>query len=95
MPMQVHECASVLKQFLANLPQPILTEAYFRAHCQVHFGILTRSDKIFLAKYNFAQVPLLVKESMTEEEKDVAVEKQVGIGFGPAPLLLVLLYLFL
>ena len=36
---QVHECASVLKQFLANLPQPILTEAYFRAHCQVHLCI--------------------------------------------------------
>merc|ERR1719234_2164071 len=53
----VHECASVLKQFLANLPQPILTEAYFRAHCQV---------------------PLLVKESMTEDEKEIAVEKQVS-----------------
>jgi len=53
----VHECASVLKQFLANLPQPILTEAYFRAHCQV---------------------PLLVKESMTDEEREVAVDKQVA-----------------
>ena len=27
--------ADRVKQFLANLPQPILTEAYFRAHCQV------------------------------------------------------------
>ena len=28
----------------------------------------------------FAQVPLLVKESMTDEEREVAVEKQVAIG---------------
>jgi len=53
----VHECASVLKQFLANLPQPILTEAYFRAHCQV---------------------PLLVKDTMTDEEREAAVEKQIA-----------------
>jgi len=31
----VHECAAVLKNFLANLPEPLLTDAYFRAHCQV------------------------------------------------------------
>ena len=31
----VHECAAVLKTFLANLPEPLLTDAYYRAHCQV------------------------------------------------------------
>jgi hypothetical protein len=31
----VHECAAVLKNFLANLPEPLLTDAYYRAHCQV------------------------------------------------------------
>jgi len=31
----VHECAAVLKQFLAMLPEPLLTDAYYRAHCQV------------------------------------------------------------
>ena len=31
----VHECAAVLKNFLANLPEPLLSDAYYRAHCQV------------------------------------------------------------
>jgi len=31
----VHECAAVLKHFLATLPEPLLTDAYYRAHCQV------------------------------------------------------------
>ena len=32
----VHECAGVLKNFLAALPEPLLTDAYYRAHCQVN-----------------------------------------------------------
>ena len=32
----VHECAGVLKNFLANLPEPLLTDAYYKAHCQVN-----------------------------------------------------------
>ena len=35
--------------------------------------------------FNFVQVPLLVKESMTEEEKEIAVEKQVRIGIDLSP----------
>ena len=31
----VHECAAVLKSFLSELPEPLLTDAYYRAHCQV------------------------------------------------------------
>ncbi|XP_034235007.1 uncharacterized protein LOC117641630 isoform X1 [Thrips palmi] len=31
----VHDCASVLKNFLAQLPEPLLTEAYYPAHCQI------------------------------------------------------------
>ena len=31
----VHECAAVLKNFLASLPEPLLTDAYYSAHCQV------------------------------------------------------------
>uniref|UniRef100_A0A1B6C0X5 Rho-GAP domain-containing protein n=1 Tax=Clastoptera arizonana TaxID=38151 RepID=A0A1B6C0X5_9HEMI len=31
----VHDCASVLKCFLADLPEPLLTEAYFPAYCQI------------------------------------------------------------
>ena len=30
-----HECASTLKTFLSDLPEPLLTDAYYRAHCQV------------------------------------------------------------
>jgi len=31
----VHECASVLKGFLQELPEPLLTDAHFEAHTQV------------------------------------------------------------
>ncbi|XP_075221550.1 rho GTPase activating protein at 54D isoform X2 [Lycorma delicatula] len=31
----VHDCASVFKSFLANLPEPLLTEAYYPAYCQI------------------------------------------------------------
>ena len=31
----VHECASTLKTFLSDLPEPLLTDAYYKAHCQV------------------------------------------------------------
>ncbi|XP_050068377.1 uncharacterized protein LOC126556875 [Anopheles maculipalpis] len=30
-----HDCASVLKSFLADLPEPLLTELYYPAYCQV------------------------------------------------------------
>ncbi len=30
----VHECAAVLKSFLAELSEPLLTDACYRAHCQ-------------------------------------------------------------
>ena len=30
-----HGTMQVLKQFLANLPEPLLTDAYYQAHCQV------------------------------------------------------------
>ncbi len=32
----VHECAAVLKYFLSELKEPLLTDACYRAHCQVH-----------------------------------------------------------
>jgi len=31
----VHEAAAVLKMFLSNLPEPLLTDSYYEAHCQV------------------------------------------------------------
>merc|ERR1719468_494972 len=31
----LHECAGVLKNFLAALPEPLLTDACYRAHCTV------------------------------------------------------------
>lgn len=34
-PFNVHDCASVFKGYLADLPEPIFTDAYFRAHCQL------------------------------------------------------------
>lgn len=34
-PYSVHDCASVLKIFLAELPEPLLTELHYQAHCQI------------------------------------------------------------
>ncbi|KAL3275270.1 hypothetical protein HHI36_020039 [Cryptolaemus montrouzieri] len=31
----VHDCASVLKQFLSELPDPLLTESYFPVYCKI------------------------------------------------------------
>lgn len=31
----VHDCASVLKSFLAELPEPLLTDAHFPVYCQI------------------------------------------------------------
>lgn len=31
----VHDVASVLKAFLAELPEPLLTEVYYPAYCQI------------------------------------------------------------
>ncbi|XP_046431912.1 rho GTPase-activating protein 19 isoform X4 [Neodiprion fabricii] len=31
----VHDCASVLKSFLAELPEPLLTDLHYPAHCQI------------------------------------------------------------
>ncbi|KAG7200985.1 hypothetical protein KM043_003341 [Ampulex compressa] len=31
----VHDCASVLKGFLAELPEPLLSELHYPAHCQI------------------------------------------------------------
>ncbi|XP_043269190.1 uncharacterized protein RhoGAP54D isoform X2 [Venturia canescens] len=34
-PYSVHDCASVLKTFLAELSEPLLTELHYPAHCQI------------------------------------------------------------
>lgn len=34
-PYSLHDCASVLKSFLAELPEPLLTEAHHSAYCQL------------------------------------------------------------
>lgn len=31
----VHDCASVLKNFLAELPEPLVTDAYYPLYCQI------------------------------------------------------------
>ncbi|XP_023322416.1 rho GTPase-activating protein 19 isoform X2 [Eurytemora carolleeae] len=53
----VHECAGVLKNFLANLPEPLLTDAYYRAHCQI---------------------PLLCRETMSEEDRQAGFDRQIS-----------------
>lgn len=31
----VHDCASVLKGYLAELSEPLLTDSHYPAHCQI------------------------------------------------------------
>lgn len=31
----VHDCASVLKNFLSELPEPLVTDAYYPLYCQI------------------------------------------------------------
>ncbi|XP_078043397.1 uncharacterized protein LOC144473420 [Augochlora pura] len=42
----VHDCASVLKGFLAELPEPLLSDLHYPAHCQIAelYGSDTRSN---------------------------------------------------
>lgn len=44
----VHDCASVLKGFLAELPEPLLSDLHYPAHCQIAGKRLTKSYLIFL-----------------------------------------------
>jgi hypothetical protein len=30
-----HDCANVLKSYLGDLPEPILKDRFYKAHCQV------------------------------------------------------------
>lgn len=43
----VHDCASVLKGFLAELPEPLLTDAHFPVYCQIaeSCGIIKQSTQ--------------------------------------------------
>jgi len=40
----IHECAGTLKHFLSDLSEPLLTDAYYSAHCQV--ASLTGNDML-------------------------------------------------
>lgn len=48
----VHDCASVLKSFLADLPEPLLTEAHFPAYCQIAGIILNLKTFVCLLLCN-------------------------------------------
>lgn len=43
----IHDCASVLKGFLAELPEPLLTDAHFPVYCQIadSCGIIKQSTQ--------------------------------------------------
>jgi hypothetical protein len=42
----VFECASVLKSFLSELPEPLLSDRFFHAHCQVANTIIKYSSTV-------------------------------------------------
>jgi len=39
----VHDCATVLKSFLAEQPEPIMTEAFYPAYCQISGTFKTKT----------------------------------------------------
>lgn len=46
----VHDCASVLKYYLSDMPEPLLTEAHFHAHCQISEMYKNENDDEILKK---------------------------------------------
>ncbi|XP_074642304.1 rho GTPase-activating protein 19-like [Tubulanus polymorphus] len=41
-----HDCANVLKQFLGDLPEPLLGDRYYKGHCQVPDMLPTDTDAL-------------------------------------------------
>ncbi|XP_059607791.1 rho GTPase-activating protein 19 [Phlebotomus argentipes] len=56
----VHDCASVLKAFLADLPEPLLTDAYHSAHCQLAQLMASGTEGLDARLTNCLQLLLLL-----------------------------------
>ncbi|XP_074107938.1 uncharacterized protein LOC141533136 [Cotesia typhae] len=54
----VHDCASVLKSFLAELSEPLLTELYYPIHCQI--AELCNSDSMAMDSRLLTSIQLLL-----------------------------------
>ncbi|CAG5077495.1 Similar to ARHGAP19: Rho GTPase-activating protein 19 (Homo sapiens) [Cotesia congregata] len=54
----VHDCASVLKSFLAELSEPLLTELYYPIHCQI--AELCNSDSMAMDSRLLISIQLLL-----------------------------------
>jgi hypothetical protein len=53
----VHDCASVLKNFLAELPESLLTDAHYPAYCQIagkviHSVFFTSANEFLECQYS-------------------------------------------
>jgi hypothetical protein len=75
----VHECASTLKTFLSDLVEPLLTDAYYRAHCQV--ASLTGGDAISKKIQCLQLLFLLIPEPNYALLKDILLMLYAVTGF--------------
>ena len=66
----VHECAGTLKNFLSDLSEPLLTDAYYSAHCQV--VSLTGNDVIEKQVQALQLLFLLIPEANYGEQMSAA-----------------------
>lgn len=48
----VHDCASVLKGFLSDLSEPLLTDLHYPAHCQIAGNRRKRENRFTHTLYN-------------------------------------------
>ncbi|GAB0087795.1 hypothetical protein DMENIID0001_021450 [Sergentomyia squamirostris] len=56
----VHDCASVLKGFLAEMPEPLLTDAYHSSHCQLAQLMVTDAKALDARLINSLQLLFLL-----------------------------------
>ena len=57
----IHECAATLKKFLSDLSEPLLTDAYYKAHCQVtSLSTDEEEEKLVEKKINALQLLFLL-----------------------------------
>ncbi len=74
----VHECAAVLKSFLAELPEPLLTDACYKAHCQVNYFFVTCPNSVLNCYFTDNQVARLVGRSQDTADEEQVREKCVA-----------------
>ena len=73
-PYSIHDCASVLKGFLAELPDPLLTEIHYLAYCQIAGTQNLFFIKIKIYFMKFSELCNVGEKSMQSEKLLAALQ---------------------